>query len=46
MAELYNRFHAEVGVAHPSRVQMFVRLGYAGRPEPAPRRPLSRLVRA
>jgi hypothetical protein len=46
MAELYGRFHTEVGVAQPSRVQMLVRLGYAGRPDPAPRRPLDRLVRA
>jgi hypothetical protein len=46
MSALYGRFHAEVGVAQPARVQMFVRLGYAARPEPAPRRPLGRLVRA
>lgn len=46
MAELYEGFHAEVGVAQPARVQMFVRLGYASRPEPAPRRPLDQLVRA
>ncbi|MCV2355697.1 twin-arginine translocation pathway signal protein [Paucibacter sp. B2R-40] len=44
MSALYDRFHAVVGVAQPARVQMFVRLGYAARPEPAPRRPLSRLV--
>lgn len=46
MADLYNRFHAEVGVVQPSRVQMLVRLGYASRPESAPRRPVARLVRA
>ena len=46
MAALYSRFHAEVGVREPSRVQMFMRLGHAIRPEPAPRRPLARLVRA
>ncbi len=46
MAELYEGFHTEVGVAQPARVQMFVRLGYASRPEPAPRRPLDQLVRA
>lgn len=46
MAELYRRFHSEVQVAQPARVQMFVRLGYASRPDPAPRRPLDRLVRA
>jgi hypothetical protein len=46
MAELYTSFHEEVGANQPSRVQMFVRLGYASRPEPAPRRPLGRLVRA
>lgn len=46
MSTLYEQFHAEVGVAQPGRVQMFVRLGYAARPEPAPRRPLGRLVRA
>jgi hypothetical protein len=45
MAALYDNFHREVGVSHPSRVQMFVRLGYASRPEPAPRRPLDRLLR-
>jgi hypothetical protein len=46
MSTLFGQFHAEVGVAQPARVQMFVRLGYAARPEPAPRRPLGRLVRA
>lgn len=46
MAALYSRFHDEVGAAGTSRVQMFVRLGHASRPEPAPRRPLSQLVRA
>ncbi len=46
MSALYDQFHAEVGAAPPGRVQMFVRLGYAARPEPAPRRPLGRLVRA
>jgi hypothetical protein len=46
MAELYSRFHAEVAVAQPSRVQMFVRLGHASRPEPAPRRKLDQFVRA
>lgn len=46
MSTLYDQFHAEVGVAQPARVQMFVRLGYAARPEPAPRRPLGQLVRA
>lgn len=46
MSTLYDQFHAEVGVAQPARVQMFVRLGYAARPDPAPRRPLGRLVRA
>jgi hypothetical protein len=46
MAELYSSFYKEVGVAQPARVQMFVRLGYASRPDPAPRRPLDRLVRA
>ena len=46
MAELYSSFHKEVTVTQPSRVQMFVRLGYASRPDPAPRRPLNRLVRA
>jgi hypothetical protein len=45
MAELYTQFHTEVGVSQPARVQMFARLGYADRPEPAPRRPLNRLVR-
>lgn len=46
MSTLYEQFHAEVGVAQPARVQMFVRLGFAARPEPAPRRPLGRIVRA
>ncbi len=46
MRTLYDRFHAEVGVAAPGRVQMFVRLGYAARPEPAPRRALAKFVRA
>ena len=46
MAGLYSSFHKEVGVAQAARVQMFVRLGYASRPDPAPRRPLNRLVRA
>jgi hypothetical protein len=46
MRALYERFHAEVGVAQPGRVQMFVRLGYAARPEPSPRRALGRVVRA
>lgn len=46
MSALYRRFHAEVGVVQPARVQMFVRLGHAPRPEPAPRRPLGWLVRA
>ncbi|MBC7941952.1 MAG: twin-arginine translocation pathway signal protein [Chitinophagaceae bacterium] len=46
MSALYHRFHAETGVELPARVQMFVRLGYAARPEPAPRRLLGRLVRA
>jgi hypothetical protein len=46
MAELYSSFHKEVTVTQPSRVQMFVRLGYASRPDPAPRRPLDLLVRA
>lgn len=41
----YRRFHAEVSVAQPSRVQMLVRLGHATCPEPSPRRPLARLVR-
>lgn len=46
MAVLYRRFHEEVAVTQPARVQMFVRLGVASRPDPAPRRPLARLVRA
>lgn len=46
MAAQYRNFHAEVGVAAPARVQMFVRLGYAARPGPAPRRTLQRIVRA
>jgi hypothetical protein len=46
MSGLYDQFHTEVGVERPARVQMFVRVGYAARPEPAPRRPLGRLVRA
>jgi hypothetical protein len=46
MSTLYDQFHAEVAVAQPARVQMLVRLGYAARPDPAPRRPLGRLVRA
>ncbi len=45
MAGLYRGFHDEVGVAAPARVQMFFRLGHAERPDPAPRRPLARLVR-
>lgn len=46
MAGLYSSFHAEVNVVQPSRVQMFVRLGFANRPDPAPRRPLDRFLRA
>ena len=46
MSTLYARFHAEVDVPQPARVQMFVRLGYAERPEPAPRRALGRFVHA
>lgn len=46
MSALYDQFHTEVGAAQPARVQMLMRLGYAARPDPAPRRPLSRLVRA
>lgn len=45
MATLYEQFHVEVGVAQPARVQMFVRLGYAERPDPAPRRHLAELIR-
>ncbi len=45
MRALYDRFHAEVGVAQPGRVQMFVRLGYAARPDPSPRRALGQVVR-
>lgn len=39
-------FHREAGVAGPARVQMLARLGYAPRPDPAPRRALTRIVRA
>jgi len=46
MSALYRQFHDEVGVTQPARVQMFVRLGYAARPDPAPRRPVGQLVRA
>lgn len=46
MSTLFERFHAEVGVAAPARVQMFARLGLAARPSPAPRRPLERIVRS
>jgi hypothetical protein len=46
MDALYQRFHAEAEVAAPARVQMLARLGYAERPEPAPRRALTHIVRA
>jgi hypothetical protein len=46
MSTLYREFHLEVGVAEPARVQMLVRLGYAARPDPAPRRTLRKLLQA
>jgi hypothetical protein len=45
MSSLYRAFHLEVGVAEPARVQMLARVGYAERPDPAPRRDLARIVR-
>lgn len=45
MDAAYAAFHREVQVDAPARVQMFARLGYAPRPDPAPRRPLRRVVR-
>ncbi|MBC8058901.1 MAG: twin-arginine translocation pathway signal protein [Rhizobiales bacterium] len=46
MDAAYAAFHREVRVAAPARVQMLVRVGYAARPDPAPRRPVTRVVRA
>lgn len=46
MQELYLKFHREVDVAEPSRVQMLARIGYATRPNPAPRRAVASLLRA
>jgi hypothetical protein len=46
MGSLYKAFHREAGVIEPARVQMLARIGYANRPDPAPRRPLGRVVRA
>jgi hypothetical protein len=46
MRQLYENFHREVGVTAPSRVQMLARIGYATRPNPAPRRAVASVVRA
>jgi hypothetical protein len=46
MDKLYRDFHREVEVAEPARVQMLARIGYAARPEPAPRRSAASVVRA
>jgi len=46
MRQLYQSFHREVEVAEPARVQMLARIGYATRPNPAPRRAVASVVRA
>jgi hypothetical protein len=46
MRQPYQDFHREVEVAEPARVQMLARIGYARRPEPAPRRAVASVVRA
>jgi hypothetical protein len=46
MQALFQAFHREVGIAEPARVQMLTRIGFAERPDPAPRRALARIVRA
>ncbi len=47
MAKLFKTIHDELAVEQPSRVQMFVRMGYAPIPSPSPRWPYqSRLKKA
>jgi len=46
MQPLYRKFHGEVDVVEPARVQMLARIGYATRPDPAPRRAVEKIVRA
>lgn len=41
---LYERFHAEVGVKAPGRVQMLARIGHAERPDPSPRRNVAQII--
>jgi nitroreductase len=45
MRQLFGRMRATLGVKPPATVQMLARLGYAQEAEPAPRRPLARLLR-
>lgn len=44
MAPLQRDFRTQIGAAEGQTVQMLFRLGYAARPAPAPRRPLSELL--
>jgi hypothetical protein len=45
MRGIYQAFHREVEVVEPARVQMLARIGYAARPDPAPRRAVSSVLR-
>jgi hypothetical protein len=44
MRGTYETFHRAVAVLQPARVLMLARIGYAARPDPAPRRPLDSLL--
>jgi hypothetical protein len=44
MAPLGRRFRAATGTIAPATVQMLFRLGYAERPGPSPRRPVTAII--